>query len=281
MLIDKPVGWTSHDVVAVVRRRLGVRSVGHAGTLDPFATGLLVVLTGRATRLVRFVEATAKHYDATVRLGQRTDTDDATGAVVEEHTPDTWPDQGEMLAALADLTGSRMQRPPAYSAKHVAGTRSHHLARAGVMVELPPVEVAVHTLECVAWQPPELRLKAVVGKGTYLRALARDLGERLGIPAHCSELRRTAVGPFDVSEAIAPSEVSPEVLRSPAAMLPHLAHVTLDEAAVREVSFGRVVPRDGDPSGPVALLGEDGRLVAVAEESAAGWQPVVVLEPAD
>lgn len=280
MLIDKPVGWTSHDVVAVVRRQLGQRSVGHTGTLDPFATGLLVVMIGRATRLARFVEASTKRYEATVRFGTATDTDDGTGEVIRESVPDEWPDRDAMVAALATLVGQQLQRPPAYSAKHVAGKRSHQLARSGVAVELPPVTVQVDRLELRSWHPPDLEFAAEVGKGTYLRALARDLGERLSIPAHCHELRRTAIGPFDVADAIAPDEVTVSAVLPAAEMVRHLTRVELDDAATIEVGHGRTIARDEGLAGPAALIAPDGRLVAVAEESGDTWQPVVVLEPA-
>lgn len=254
--------------------------MGHAGTLDPFATGLLVVLVGRATRLARFIESTAKCYDAVVRFGMATDTDDATGRPVREEVPERWPDDAAIDAALASLTGPIAQRPPAYSAKHVAGERSHRLARGGVMVDLPPVPVTVHSLRRVRWQPPDLVLDATVGKGTYLRAIARDLGERLDVPAHCAALRRRTVGPFDVTEAIAPTDVTRDALRPAAAMVGHLAREAVDAAGVRELGFGRPVPRTAAAAGPAALVADDGRLVAIGEAAGDLWRPVVVLEPA-
>lgn len=282
MLIDKPAEWTSHDVVATVRRALGTRAVGHAGTLDPFATGLLVVLVGRATRLARFIESTSKDYEAVVRFGTATDTDDATGQPVAERVPERWPDDAAVDAALAELTGVIAQRPPAYSAKHVAGQRSHRLARRGVAVDLPPVPVTVHRLERMAWRPPELALAAEVGKGTYLRAIARDLGERLGIPAHCQALRRTRVGPFEVGEAIRPEAVVPAAVRPAAGMVSHLPREVVTAAGVRELGHGRPVPRTLAAGGPAALVADDGRLVAIGEatEGSDAWRPVVVLEPA-
>lgn len=267
-------------MVARVRRALGTRAVGHAGTLDPFATGLLVVLVGRATRLARFIESTAKRYEAVVRFGTATDTDDATGQPIAEHVPGRWPDDAAVDAALAELTGVIAQRPPAYSAKHVAGQRSHRLARRGVAGDLPPVPVTVHRLVRVAWRPPELALEAEVGKGTYLRAIARDLGERLGVPAHCQALRRTRVGPFEVGEAIAPEAVAAAALRPPASMVGHLPVEVVGPAGVRELGYGRPVPRTIAAAGPAALVADDGRLVAVGEAADEAWRPVVVLEPA-
>jgi tRNA pseudouridine55 synthase len=274
------VGWTSHDVVAVVRRRLGQRSVGHTGTLDPFATGLLVVMVGRATRLARFIEASSKRYEASIRFGTATDTDDGTGEVIRELVPEQWPDRARIEAALEGLLGTQHQRPPAYSAKHVAGRRSHELARAGVAVELPPATVQVHRLEIRSWHPPDLDISAEVGKGTYLRALARDLGERLSIPAHCRELRRTAIGPFDVADSFPPDHVSASALLPAAEMVRHLTRVDLSEVATVEIGYGRTVAREPGTTGPAALIAPDGRLVAVAEEAGEAWQPVVVLEPA-
>lgn len=254
--------------------------MGHAGTLDPFATGLLVVLVGKATRLARFVESERKTYRATVRFGVATDTDDGTGAEVARVTPDVWPGRAAIEAAAHAMLGTRLQRPPAYSAKHVDGRRAYDLARRGETVELVPVPVTIERLDVVGWTPPDLELEAVVGKGTYLRAIARDLGEALGLPAHCAALRRTTIGPHDVAEAIAPQAVTAAAVRTPAAMVSHLPRVLLDDAARRDVGFGRAVARAGDMTGPVALVGEDGMLVAIAEAHDARWQPVVVLEAA-
>jgi|CXWL01.1.fsa_nt_gi tRNA pseudouridine55 synthase len=280
MLIDKPVGWTSHDVVAAVRRQLGTRSVGHAGTLDPFATGLLVVLIGRATRLARFVEAGEKCYQATVRFGVATDTDDSTGTPVASVEPTTWPTHAELLAAAASLEGAQRQRPPAFSAKHVGGTRAYVLARAGEAVDLAPVEVMVHRLELGEWTPPTLTLTATVGRGTYIRAIARDLGALVGLPAHCATLRRTTIGPFAVADAVVPEAISPAALLPPAAMVAMLPQVRLDADEARDVGFGRTVPQHEPREGHAALLAEDGRLLAVATAAEGRWQPEVVLEPA-
>lgn len=254
--------------------------MGHAGTLDPFATGLLVVLTGRATRLARFVEGAEKRYETEVRLGVATDTDDATGQVVRDVVPAEWPSAEALRDAVRTLEGPQQQRPPAYSAKHVGGTRSYALARAGRAVELPPVEVMVHALDVTAYAPPMVRLVARVGRGTYIRALARDLGERLQLPAHCVTLRRTHVGPFAVADAIAPEAVDAAALRPAAEMVRHVpsATVTADEA--RELGFGRSIAQGEAIAGHGALLAGDGRLLAVAEGRDGRWHPIVVLEPA-
>ncbi|HQW66755.1 MAG TPA: tRNA pseudouridine(55) synthase TruB [Gemmatimonadales bacterium] len=280
MLIDKPVGWTSHDVVAVVRRQLGLRSVGHAGTLDPFATGLLVVLVGRATRLARFVEAERKVYQTTVEFGVATDTDDATGTVTAQLVPESWPTLQQLAHAASQLEGVQQQRPPAYSAKHVNGKRAYAMARAGEVVELPPVEVMVHALTLQDWSPPHLTLMATVGRGTYIRALARDLGTLVGLPAHCHALRRTAIGPFAVADAVAPEAVTAAVLRSPAAMVGSLPRLTVTAEERRDIGFGRAIAQREAGTGHVALLDAEGALLAVAVAHEGRWQPEVVLEPA-
>ncbi|MDX2261468.1 MAG: tRNA pseudouridine(55) synthase TruB [Gemmatimonadales bacterium] len=280
MLIDKPVGWTSHDVVAVVRRQLGLRSVGHAGTLDPFATGLLVVLVGRATRLARFVEAEQKVYQTTVEFGVATDTDDATGTVTAQLVPQAWPTLQQLAHAASQLVGVQQQRPPAYSAKHVNGKRAYAMARAGEVVELPPVEVMVHALTLQDWSPPHLQLMATVGRGTYIRALARDLGTLVGLPAHCHALRRTAIGPFAVADAVAPEAVTAAVLRSPADMVGSLPRLTVTADERRDIGFGRAIAQREAGTGHVALLDTEGALLAVAVAHEGRWQPEVVLEPA-
>jgi tRNA pseudouridine55 synthase len=280
VLIDKPVGWTSHDVVAVVRRQLGLRSVGHAGTLDPFATGLLVVLVGRATRLARFVEAEQKVYQTTVEFGVATDTDDATGTVTAQLIPEAWPTLPQLADAARQLEGVQQQRPPAYSAKHVNGKRAYAMARAGEVVELPPVEVMVHALTLQDWSPPRLELTATVGRGTYIRALARDLGTLVGLPAHCHALRRTAIGPFAVADAVAPEAVTAAVLRSPADMVGSLPRVTVTADERRDIGFGRAIAQRAAGTGHVALLNAEGVLLAVAVAHEGRWQPEVVLEPA-
>ena len=198
LLVDKPAGMTSHDVVQHVRRIYGERSIGHLGTLDPFATGLLVLLIGRATRLATFLDTEPKVYDATIRFGTETDTDDTTGTVIRTADP---PRESDIRAGLKTLTGRLSQVPPAYSAKSVDGTRAYDAARRGEPLDLPAVAVTVHS-----WEIRELRgetLSAVVtcSGGTYIRALARDLGRLASSAAHLGALRRTRVGEFDIRDA--------------------------------------------------------------------------------
>ena len=202
MLVDKPAGITSHDVVATVRRRFRIKAVGHTGTLDPFATGLLVMVLGGATRLARFVEAERKVYLASARLGVATATDDLTGELLGGPWSGAWPDAGRVQVALAALEEQGTQRPPAFSAKSVDGVRSYARARRGEAVVLEPVPVVIERLALLTFEPPVVTFRATVGPGTYIRAIARDLGERLGTGAHLESLRREAVGRFEVSAAV-------------------------------------------------------------------------------
>jgi tRNA pseudouridine55 synthase len=265
-------------VVARIRRVLGIRSVGHAGTLDPFATGLLVVLVDRATRLARFVERMPKSYRAVARLGQATDTDDPTGQVIARHAPDAWPDQPVVRAALESMVGTQTQHPPAYSARRVDGRRGYELARAGQAVELPAREVTVHQVELLRWDPPEIEFRAVVSAGTYIRAMARDLGERLGTVAHCTALRREWIGPFRTDDALAPEAITRATpLLPPLQLVGDMLRVELDESQAGRIGKGRSIPAQSGPEREAALVHRD-RLVAVAERADDAWQPRVVLE---
>jgi tRNA pseudouridine55 synthase len=275
--VDKPAGLTSHDAVQRVRRALRTRQAGHTGTLDPFATGLLVVLVGRATRLARFVESEAKTYLATARLGVRTDTDDPTGTVIEERSA-AQVDTGAVRDALAAFAGEQRQRPPAYSAKHIGGERSYRLARRGVAVEPSEITVTVHRIDLVAWEPPTVTFRATVSPGTYLRAIGRDLGERLGVGAHLTALRREAIGALRVEDAVPLDEVAPGALLPPARVLGHLPAVELDAAGKAAVVHGRAVAAGEASAGgvPVVLLAGD-ELVAVARPEDGRLRPTVVL----
>jgi tRNA pseudouridine55 synthase len=198
LLVDKPAGMTSHDVVQHVRRIYGERSIGHLGTLDPFATGLLVLLLGRSTRLATFIDTEPKVYDAVVKFGEETDTDDATGTVIRSAPP---PDEAAVRSALRHFTGKISQVPPAYSAKSVDGTRAYDAARRGDPLDLPAVEVNVHKWDVSDFENGALRATITCSGGTYIRALARDLGRRTSSAAHLHSLRRTRIGKFDVRDA--------------------------------------------------------------------------------
>jgi tRNA pseudouridine55 synthase len=282
VLVDKPPAMTSHDVVQLVRRVLGTRAAGHTGTLDPFATGLLVVLVGRATRLARFVEVQSKTYLATARLGISTDTDDLTGRIIATSETDGLVDETQVIDAVAGFAGRQLQRPPQYSAKHVKGERSYRKARRGETVALAEVSVTVHRIEVVDCRPPLVTFRAVVSAGTYVRALARDLGERLGVGAHLTALRREAIGFLRVEDAIPVERLSAGALIPPRAVLGDIPVVQLDQEGRAAVSHGRAVPDSGavgqrGSGREVALLAAD-ELVAMAR-SQEGWlYPTVVLE---
>ena len=265
-------------MVQRVRRALGTRSVGHTGTLDPFATGLLILVVGTATRLARFVEACEKTYLATARLGVSTGTDDLTGAVTA--TSDRTIGDAELASALAEFLGTRPQRPPVYSARHVGGERSHRLARRGEAVELPETPVTVHAMDLVDRAGNLVRFRTTVSSGTYVRAIARDLGERLRTGAHLTELRRERIGEFRVEAAVAMDALGPDTpLLTPRQLVPRLPVHELDEAAGRAVRHGRALPGLPGESGMVSLT-EGERLVAIAEAEAGWLRPRVVLETA-
>ncbi|GJG87573.1 tRNA pseudouridine synthase B [Gemmatimonadetes bacterium T265] len=282
VLVDKPAGVTSHDVVNLARRAFGERRIGHAGTLDPFATGLLVLLLGRATRLLPYVSGDPKIYDATIRFGQETDTDDLHGAATRTAAP---PALDAVHAALPQLTGAIDQLPPAYSAKRVNGRRAYTLARSGEEVTLAPARVRVDAWEVRAWHdatadvPVELDVRITCGPGTYIRALARDLGRAVGSAAHLAALRRTRSGAFDVADAVsldALRERTPEPQPARDAV-PEFASQALDATDLRRVFAGIAV--DATASGERAALvdAHTGRLVAVAVRDGDRWQPRVVL----
>jgi tRNA pseudouridine55 synthase len=291
VLVDKPAGCSSHDVVAVVRRAARTRRVGHAGTLDPFATGLLVLAVGPATRLLPHLDGEPKVYEATIRFGCETDTDDATGTPIREAPPPgdgllVDPGHPDRLAAEAALTGQLAQRPPAYSAKHVDGARAYALARRGELVELPAVPVTVHAWHWRGGRPLELDVEIRCGGGTYIRALARDLGRQLGSAAHCARLRRVASGPLSVTQAIPLDHLQPgslvdgtHPLRSPREALGHLAHQVITDAQLTAVRQGRGVPASvAGVLGERGVLVHAGQVVAMAERLADDrWQPRVVL----
>ncbi|HZI99101.1 MAG TPA: tRNA pseudouridine(55) synthase TruB [Gemmatimonadaceae bacterium] len=212
LLVDKPAGVTSHDVVLIVRRIYGERSIGHLGTLDPFATGLLVLLIGRATRLANFIISEPKVYEATIRFGSETDTDDCTGAVTATAPV---PSTDAIDSAISSLTGDIDQVPPDYSAKSVDGTRAYAAARKGAALALEPVRVRVHEWIVRDRRNDEIDVTITCGTGTYIRALARDLGRLTGSAAHLASLRRSRSGPFDVRDAhsLDQLKVSPPSLR--------------------------------------------------------------------
>ena len=205
LLVDKPAGMTSHDVVQHVRRIFGERSIGHLGTLDPFATGLLILLLGRATRLATFIDTEPKVYEATIKFGSETDTDDATGTVIRTASP---PAEPAVRAAVESLTGSVSQVPPAYSAKSVDGTRAYDAARRGEPLQLAAVDITVHEWKLVRFADDTLEAVITCSGGTYIRALARDLGRLTSSAAHLVALRRTRAGEYRVGDAATLTELA-------------------------------------------------------------------------
>ena len=279
LLVDKPAGVTSHDVVNAARRALGERRVGHAGTLDPFATGLLVVLAGRATRLVPHVSGDPKVYTATVRFGTETDTEDLLGAVVRSADP---PSEAQVRAAAAQLVGELDQVPPAYSAKRVQGRRAYALARAGEAVELVPARVRVDGFEILAWRegpPAECDVRITCGPGTYIRSLARDLGRLVHSAGHLSALRRVRSGLFDVGNAVPLDELAAggAHLRPALAALPEHPVQVLDPLDVRRATGGNAVTALVAGRWAALVAADTGALVALAERRDEQWQPRVVL----
>jgi tRNA pseudouridine55 synthase len=282
--VDKPVGPTSHDAVAQVRRALNVRRVGHTGTLDPFASGLLLVCLGSATRLAEYLTPLTKTYLATLRLGIATDTDDRMGEVVADDPAGTHVPRAALEAALSTQRGTIRQLPPVYSAKKVGGQRMYAAARRGETLERTPVEVTIHRIELLEYRAPDAVFEVECSSGTYIRAIARDVGDALGVGAHLRELRRTRVGVHDVSDAVALDRLaelgagSPAWL-SPAAALRHLPRHVLSAAEQDSARHGRAVAAAADlPYGtPLVLLDESEHVVAIAERRADSLHPRKVL----
>ncbi|MHB8335734.1 MAG: tRNA pseudouridine(55) synthase TruB [Acidimicrobiales bacterium] len=282
LLLDKSGGMTSHDVVARVRRIVGERRVGHAGTLDPMATGLLIVAVGPATRLLRFVQAETKRYVGTIQLGVATNTLDADGTVVAR-APVPNIDEDTMAKATATLTGPQQQVPPMVSAIKIGGERLYDLARRGVEVDRPPRSITVESFHVTPGHDDRWDFDVVCSTGTYVRVLASDLAQRLGTLGHLTALRRTAIGVHDVSAAMT-LEVLEDAMRlgrspiAPArAMVQHLASVTVEDDVVRRIVRGQridIVPPVDGPT--VAALDRVGELVAVLGRRGDQWQPEIV-----
>jgi tRNA pseudouridine55 synthase len=295
VIVDKPAGQTSHDVVAQVRRLAGTRRVGHAGTLDPMATGVLVIGVEKATRLLGHLALTDKEYSATIRLGQATDTDDADGAMVAQASAAGVSDEA-LGAAVATLTGEIRQVPPGYSAIKVGGKRAYKLAREGAAPELAArtVTVSAFAIEAVRRAGDLVDVDAMVrcSSGTYIRALARDLGAALGVGGHLTRLRRTRVGPYDVGQARTLEQLAASFAVIPLADAAAAAFERRDltEAEARLVAHGGKLPpasasaSDSDSAepgreGPVAAFAPDGSLVALLTEEDGQARPLAVFVP--
>jgi tRNA pseudouridine55 synthase len=272
LLIDKPAGITSHDAVDAVRRAVGVRKVGHAGTLDPMATGLLVMGVGRATRLLRFLGDLDKEYEGTGRLGEETDTLDAEGSVVRTAAVDVSEEQ--IRTAMRSLVGEIQQRPPAYSAAKVGGRRLYAAAREGRPLEAEPRTVRVDLFDLLGFDGRDFHFRAVCSGGTYVRSLVAEVGDSLGTGAHLTALRRTRIGPFHAAKA-APPDSPGDVLPLESAVA-HLPSVEVDEQEAVAARHGRCLAPAGI-EGPYALRDPAGRLIGVWRDTGAQSCPHVVL----
>lgn len=275
LLVDKPARLTSHDVVALARRALRTRRIGHAGTLDPFATGLLVLLVGRATRLLPYIQGEPKVYEASICFGEEMNTDDATGTVVRRAG---LPEPDAVDDAIRDLTGVIAQRPPDYSAKKVAGRRAYDAARAGAPLELAPVNVTVNEWTVRSRTATTLDVTISCGGGTYVRALARDLGRLAHSAAHLTALRRVRSGVFDVHDArpIEALDTGADLLLPLRAAVPGLPARVLNQEELGRVRHGNPVPAASDDE-LLTLLDPAGALVAIARRNGSELHPSLVL----
>jgi tRNA pseudouridine55 synthase len=290
VVVDKPAAWTSHDVVAKLRKVYRQRRVGHAGTLDPDATGVLLVGLGRATRLLRFLQDAGKGYRGTIVFGVSTTTLDASGEVVDRRPMPI--DQGDVEAVVPAFRGEIEQLPPMVSAVKVGGRRLHELARRGEEVERAPRRVRVDRIDVERFEPgpyPSATVLVECSSGTYVRSLAADIGARLGGVAHLGELRRLHIGSFQLDEArtLADIEKDPDAAALPPAVaMRDLEQVSIDAEQARAVAHGVTFPAavfagaNAGP-GPFAVLGPDGELLAVYERRRAAVKPAVVLAPVE
>jgi tRNA pseudouridine55 synthase len=277
LLVDKPEGPSSHDVVKAARRNLGQRRIGHTGTLDPFASGLLLLCLGWCTRLAEYLLGLPKRYTATAVLGSATDTDDRTGAVLTRSEAWRTLTASVVEAALQSRRGAMLQRPPAYSAKKIQGERAYRRARRGEIVSPDPVPVEIMDISLRRLDLPRVEFDVLCSAGTYVRALARDVGEILGTGAYLERLRRTDIGSFQVVDAVDadllsdPTAVGP-ALRSPLEALVHMPHIELIGAPAHRLVQGQSIALDdpgrtGDPTAEVVAAVSGGVLLAVAQRS--------------
>jgi tRNA pseudouridine55 synthase len=281
-VIDKPVGLTSHDVVQIVRRGTGIRRAGHTGTLDPRASGVLVVLLGPAVRLSEFVSASDKSYQATIRLGSRTETYDAETEPTEEEMPVNVTEE-EFINLIKGYEGEIEQVPPPYSAVKVDGKKAYEMARKGEEVELEPRMINVYNLDLLEWAPPEVVVDVKCSSGTYVRSLANDIGEALGIGAHLVGLRRTSSGQFTLRDSISLRRLREafetgtwaQHLIPASEALNDWYTIELDEELLEKVRNGHRIPAKEGDTGWARAVSEQGDLVALMEvvEEDQEWQP--------
>jgi tRNA pseudouridine55 synthase len=272
VLVDKPAGPTSHDVVARVRKRLDIRRVGHAGTLDPAASGLLVVAVGPATRLISYVQGLPKTYETTGRLGVRTTTLDAAGDVIEECDVKATAD--DVRGAAASFIGEIEQVPPAHSAVKVGGERAYKLARRGEQPDIAPRTVTVYEFDVTGVRLPDFDACIVCSAGTYVRTLVSDVGDALGCGAHVAALRRTAIGALDVADAVVPDDVNESHVRCVEDVLTHLPRVDVDDETAARARNGRAF--EAQATGETLVVAADGA-VGVFRPDGELLRPVTVL----
>ena len=287
VLIDKPTSWTSHDVVAKVRKAVGTKKVGHAGTLDPLATGLLVLGIESGTKLLTFLVGADKTYEATIRLGQQTISDDSESEVISSASPDEIAklSDEDIARGIAKLTGVIMQTPSSVSAIKVAGKRAYDLVRAGEEVKLKAREVNIYSFEMLSVTRVsgfmDVQVRVECSSGTYIRALARDLGNLLGVGGHITALRRTRVGHFDVTQANSIEELSELRLTELATAAKQLFPVIeLTESEVTDLIHGKRITAKSEVTGLAAGLSMSGKLVAVLESVKTDLKSVVVFQGA-
>jgi len=303
LLIDKPQGPTSHDIVQKIRKLTGIKKVGHAGTLDPFATGLLPVLVGKATRLSNYLTGSEKIYFCVVDLRYGTDTHDMEGKRISSHFT-SFPSKEEVAACLERLTGNRLQVPPMFSAKKIRGEKCYHLARQGREIPRDPVKIQIFSISLLAYEKPYLTLVIRCSSGTYIRSLAHEIGERLGIGAHLSSLRRTASGGFHLKEAVSLKSLErppkdrtlSDYLIPPEKILTDYPWLMIGEEGEHKFKHGRALSQNDilgagedekpDAGRPYRVLNQKNLFLGLAQREKAAqpdlkevfiYQPVVVL----
>jgi tRNA pseudouridine55 synthase len=282
VLVDKPAGPTSHDVVAKMRKLFNTRKVGHAGTLDPMATGMLVIGIGRATRLLGYFTAHDKEYLGTIRLGISTTTDDAQGELVTRVSAGHIT-ESEIIETVRDFRGPIMQQPSAVSAIKIDGERAYTRVRNGEEISIPPRSVMIHDLEIVGIErlPDldviDLKVRVVCSAGTYIRALARDIGKQLEVGGHLTQLRRTRSGVFDAMKSLESLQGNPEIMDLATAVKTGFQHIVLSEEQARKAVNGvRLSAPDELATGHVGLIGPDGSAIGLFENSDSVLHPLVV-----
>lgn len=284
LAVDKPIQLTSHDVVGRVRRLSRTRRVGHAGTLDPLATGVLLLGIGRATRLLEYLVGLPKTYETTLRLGQTTTTYDAEGEILAER-PYTHLTLDDVNRVLKQFRGPIQQKPPLYSALKKDGQPLYKLARQGQSVDVPARGVTIYELTILDWQPPALRLRVACSSGAYVRSLGNDIGEALGCGAYLTALRRTAVGDFTLDQTVPLAELTEtnlvDYLLPPQAAVRHLPCLDLPASEVERLLLGQRLVRETDHArhSLVRLMAEDGRLLGILRAEADYWQPHKMFPP--